>query len=82
MINLRRLETKGNSIQTLKKMWGYENVNHKVKKCIRILSYVFMRKHSLNYIFNSKVKHYVTHIKYRRRLIEGIENPTAFNHIK
>lgn len=41
-----------------------------------------MRKHCLQYIFHSKVKNYGVHIKYRQKLIEGIENPSAFNHIK
>ena len=81
-MNMKRLELRGNSIQTLRKMWGSENMNNKGRKCIRILSYIFMRKYSLSYIFNSKVKNYRTHLKYRKKLIEGIENPISFNHIK
>jgi hypothetical protein len=53
-------------------MWGYDNLDHKIKKCIRILSYEFMRKHCLEYIFHSKVRNFKVHIKYRTKLIEGI----------
>lgn len=63
-------------------MWGYENLDHKIKKCIRILSYEFLRKHCLPYIFHSKVKNYKTNIKYRQKLIEGVENPASFSNIK
>ena len=82
MMQVRRMKKKVNSIEGLKKMWGADNLDHKVRKCIRIMSYQFMRKHCLRYIFHSKVRNYGTHIKYRQKLIEGIENPVAFNHIK
>lgn len=82
MMQVRRIKKKVNSIESLRKMWGSDNLDHKIKKCIRILSYKFMRKHCLQYIFHSKVKNYGVHIKYRQKLIEGIENPAAFNHIK
>jgi len=71
-----------NSIDGLRKMWGYDQLDNKFKKSIRILSYQFMRKHCLRYIFYSKVRNFGTHIKYRQKLIEGIKNPLAFNHIK
>lgn len=82
MMQVRRIKKKVNSIQGLRRMWGSDNLEHKMKKCIRILSYEFMRKHGLEYIFHSKIRLYKTHIKYRQKLIEGIENPIAFNHIK
>jgi hypothetical protein len=82
MMLIRRTKKKVNSIEGLRKMWGSENLQHPIRKCIRILSYDFMRKHCLRYIFHSKVRNYGTHIKYRKRLIEGIENPVAFRHIK
>ena len=82
MMLVRRTKKKVNSIEGLRKMWGSENLQHQIRKCIRILSYDFMRKHCLRYIFHSKVRNYGTHIKYRKRLIEGIENPVAFHHIK
>ena len=82
MMQVRRMKRKVNSIEGLKKMWGADNLDHKIRKCIRILSYQFMRKNCLQYIFHSKVRNYGTHIKYRQKLIEGIEDPVAFNHIK
>lgn len=75
MINAKRLKKRVNSIEGLKRMWGCEDLDHKIKKCIRILSYYFMRKHCLKYIFHSKVRIYAQHIKYRKKIIEGIENP-------
>jgi hypothetical protein len=82
MMQVRRAKKKINSIEGLKRMWGYDNLDHKIKKCIRILSYEFMRKNCLQYIFHSKVQNYKTHIKYRQKLIEGIENPASFSNIK
>lgn len=76
------MKNKINSIDGLRKMWGSDNLSNKVKKCIRILSYQFMRKHCLRYIFCSKVRNFGTHIKYRQKLIEGIEDPVSFSHIK
>ena len=72
LMHIRRLKKKVNSIDGLKKMWGAGNIDHKMKKCIRIISHIFMRKHCLPYIFHSKVRNYTTHIKYRAKLIEGI----------
>ena len=82
IMHVKRFRKKVNSIEGLKKMWGAGNLNHKVRRCIRILSYLFMRKQCLPYIFHSKVRNFGTHIKYRKKLIEGIENPDVFNHIK
>jgi|688.fasta_scaffold402010_1 hypothetical protein len=82
MMQVRRSKKKINSIEGLKRMWGYDNLDHKIKKCIRILSYEYMRKHCLQHVFNSKVRNHKVLIKYRNKLIEGIENPAAFNNIK
>jgi hypothetical protein len=82
MIELKKYKKNVNSIYFLKKMWGHEDNQNAIKKIIRILSFLFMRKHCLTYIFNSRVKNFTTHIKYRRRIIEGIENPGKFNCIK
>lgn len=82
LIQIRKMKNRINSIDGLRKMWGYDQLDNKFKKSIRILSYQFMRKHCLRYIFYSKVRNFGTHIKYRQKLIEGIENPLAFNHIK
>jgi len=75
LIQIKKMKTKINSIEGLRKMWGSDNIENKSKKFIRIMSYQFMRKQCLRYIFHSKVKNFGTHIKYRQKLIEGIENP-------
>lgn len=82
LIQIKKMKTKINSIEGLKRMWGFESLESKSKKCIRILSYEFMRKQCLGYIFHSKVKNYGTHIKYKQKLIEGIQNPSSFTHLK
>ena len=82
MINIKRYKKKVNSINYLKSMWGYQDAANPINKCIRIFSYYFLRKHCLAYIFNSRVKNFGVHIKYRKRIIEGIEEPDKFNNIK
>lgn len=72
LIQIRKMKHRINSIDGLRKMWGSDQMDNKMKKCIRILSYEFMRKHCLRYIFYSKVRNFGTHIKYRQKLIEGI----------
>jgi hypothetical protein len=82
LAHIKKHKREVNSINYLKEMWGYGDVPNPIYKCIRILSYIFMRKHCLSYIFNSRVKNYATHIKYRTRIIEGIERPHEFTCIK
>lgn len=82
LMEIRKMKNKINSIEGLRKMWGSDSLNNVFKKCTRILSYEFMRKQCLRYIFYSKVRNFGTHIKYRQKLIEGIENPLEFSHIK
>lgn len=69
---VKKYKSKINTIHDLREMWGENDKDNKIKKCMRILSYHFMRKKCLPYIFNSRVKNYNTHIKYRKRIIEGI----------
>jgi hypothetical protein len=49
---------------------------------MRILSKLFLRKYALQYIFNSRITNYSSHIKYRHKLLEGVDNPMEFNNIK
>jgi hypothetical protein len=44
-------------------------------KVFRILSNIYLSKHSLKHTFSSRVKNYGIHIKYRKRLSEILENP-------
>lgn len=82
LLSVRRHKKEVNSINYLKLIWGHVDKSDPIFKCIRILSYVFMRKHCLEYIFNSRIKNYSTHIKYRKRIMEGIQNTTEFTCIK
>lgn len=59
-------------------MW----VDFKYARCMRILSNQFLRKYALQYIFNSRICNYTSHVKYRKRLQEAIEQPGTFRHIK
>jgi len=63
-------------------MWGFGDNKNEIKRCLRIYSHYFLRKHYLPYIFNSRVKDYRLHIKYRKKILEGIENPERFTCIK
>lgn len=49
---------------------------------MRILSFIFLRKYCLSYVFNSRIKNHTTHVKYRGRIIEGLLNPEDFTCIK
>lgn len=49
---------------------------------MRAISNTFLRRHALNYIFNSKVSNIQTHIKYRIKFLEGLRDPNNFDHIK
>lgn len=82
MSQVRKNKTRINSIADLRKMWGEGDYDNKMKKCFRMLSHDFMRRHCLMYIFNSRVKNFGTHIKYRRKIISGIEKPSDFTNIK
>lgn len=49
---------------------------------MRIFSMNFLRKHSYEYIFNSRIKMYERNLKYRNKIIEGVVNPNRFNMLK
>lgn len=76
MSQVRKNKSRINSIADLRKLWGEKDPQNSLKKCFRVLSHEFMRKHCLMYIFNSRVKNFGTHIKYRHKIMEGVENPS------
>lgn len=67
-----------NSIADLRWLW----TDNEFSGAVRMLSYEFMRKHSLPYIFRSRIKNYLTHIKYREKFMEGLRKPDSFRNIK
>ncbi len=68
------------SVSDLRKLWLEEH--HKHAKIMRIFSMNFLRKHSYEYIFNSRIKMYDRNLKYRHKIIEGVQNPESFNMLK
>lgn len=82
LLSVRRHKKEVNSINYLKLIWGHGQQADPIFKCIRIMSNIFMRKHCLEYIFNSRIKNYSTHIKYKKRIMEGIANTEDFTCIK
>jgi hypothetical protein len=67
-----------NTILDLRRLWTHEIYG----KCLRIISNLFFRRHALDYIFNSRISNYASHIKYRQTLWKAIRNPEDFNRIK
>lgn len=59
------------TIAQLRSLW----VDNPYEQVLRTLSCHFLRKHSLNYIFNSRINNHGTHIKYRQRFLEVIKAP-------
>ena len=49
---------------------------------MRIISSKYVRQHSLSHIFNSRVENHKKHIKYRYKILQGIEDPLKFTQMK
>jgi hypothetical protein len=75
---LKEEKKKINTIADLRRLW----TDGRIGKILRIISNLFFRKHSLHYIFNSRISNFSSHIKYRQSLWMAIRKPEAFNHIK
>ncbi len=80
MRNLRGLRSNLNTISQLRAIWMEEE--NEFAKAYRILSIEYLRKHSLEYIFNSRVENFYKHIKYRYKVIESVSDPMAFTCMK
>lgn len=80
MRNLRSLRANLNTISQLRAMWMEEE--NEFARAYRVLSLEYLRKHSLPYIFNSRVENFYKHIKYRYKIIESVSDPTAFTCMK
>jgi hypothetical protein len=74
---LRFHKSKINTIAELRGLWVGE-----MGGCVRVLSNLFFRKYALEYIFNSRISSFGSHIKYRSSLWRALEQPQSFNHIK
>lgn len=79
LIEELRKKKKGiNTIADLRSLWTESRFSRE----IRILSCLFLRKYSLQYIFNSRVSNFASHIKYRQKLREALTDPQGFRNIK
>lgn len=67
-----------NTIADLRRLWTSEPYC----RCLRIISNLFFRKHALDYIFNSRISNYASHVKYRQSLWQALSHPHDFNRIK
>jgi hypothetical protein len=67
-----------NTIADLRRLW----TDPLIGKCMRVISNIFFRKHALNYIFNSRISNFSSHVKYRQSLWHALRNPDSFNRIK
>ncbi len=67
-----------NTIADLRNLW----TNSKYSVEMRKLSNLFLRKYALQYIFNSRITNYASHIKYRHKLREALTYPDNFKNIK
>lgn len=76
--DLKRKKRGLNRIADLRKIWS-EGV---FSKEVRILTEVFLKKHSLQWIFNSRLENLKFPIKYRRRMLDGVKNPVDFFYLK
>lgn len=68
------------SISQLRSLWT--DSENKFAKVYRILSMEYLRKHSLGYIFNSRVNNHSRHIKYRYKIMQSVSNPESFTCMK
>jgi hypothetical protein len=67
-----------NTIADLRRLW----TDPVVGRCMRVISNIFFRRHALNYIFNSRISNYSSHVKYRQSLWQALRSPHSFNRIK
>lgn len=77
MAELRGLKKEINTIAELRELWTGEK-----GACMRVLSNLFFRQYALEYIFNSRISSYGSHIKYRSSLWQALKEPHTFNSIK
>jgi hypothetical protein len=75
---LKKKKKSINKISDLQKLWQGE----KFSREFRVLTGVFLRKYCLPWVFNSRIKNIKYPIKYRYRIIEGVEKPEEFIYLK
>ena len=71
-------KTKKYTIERLKSLW----LDPANGKAMRIISFHFLRKRSLSYIFSSKIEKKMHHIKHRSKFMAAVGDPANFTNIK
>ena len=71
---LRRLKNQKKYLHTIAELRAWWT-DKKIGKLMGMVSNLFFRKHSLDYIFNSRITSYWVHIKYREILWEALKAP-------
>lgn len=66
------------SIAELRALW----TTNEYSQVLRIFSEAYLRKHSLEHIFNSRVANYQIHCKYREKMLRSLKKPEQFTSIK
>lgn len=56
--------------------------DNRFARAFRIFSGEYLRKHSLSYIFNSRVENFHKHIKYRYKIMQSVAAPADFTCMK
>lgn len=69
---LQKMKKNINTIADLRYFW----TECEYSKSMRIVSNLFLRKYSYSYIFNSRIKSRLCHVKYKKRLEEAIKEPS------
>ena len=72
--SLRSLLTINEAFDTLKTM--------KFKKIFRMISEVFIKHFSVNWIIHGKVTHKLVYLKFRSKMLRRVQNPELFTYVK
>lgn len=80
MKTLEKAKRTLNTIRQLRSLWLDEE--NPFAKAYRVFTIEYLRKHSLSYIFNSRVENFNKHIKYRFKMVESVKDPRNFTHMK
>lgn len=54
----------------------------RLKTVFRLLSIVFVKYYSVNWIFSGKLKHKLAHLKFRFSILRRVQNPSTFTYLK
>ena len=59
-----------------------EELIKEYKKLFADISIIFLKFYAVNWIFNSKIKHRIEHLKCRQKMIRRVRNPELFTYLK